>query len=205
MFHRSLALLCLAALAADGGPAHAARPDDPGPTLGGAVAVGQAHGKAGPRLDVRLQGWLPPSLLALGPLRIGLEGAFALEGEESGGACSFGASDTASADAPAIGRACIESGVGARLAVGAEVGTRWIGRLEGGVGPIWRRALDLDDGAGADSRWSLSLVGRALGLVQIGDMLGGRWRVGLSAEASSFDAEAPAYAAGLVFEAAVID
>ncbi len=197
MPRRTLALICFGLLACSL-PALA---DPPGPTIGGAVAVGQAHQQDGPRLDVRLQGWLPA---ALGPLRLGLEGAFVLEGEESGGSCHFGEPQTGD-DRPSIGQACIESGLGARMLLGVEAGQRWIGRLEGGVGPVWRRAFDLRDGEGLDSRWSLSLVGRASGLLAVGDMLGGRWRVGVSLEAGSLDGEAPAYAGGLVFEAVVID
>lgn len=200
---RAIGLLfaCAALIA---GPAAAYSPDDPGPVIGGAVAVGEAHTQDGPRLHTRLQGWLPAPLLGLGPLRLGLEGSFGIEGAEDGGPCHFG--DAAGADAtPSIHRSCIEMGLGARALLGAEWGADYVLRLEGGVGGVWRQARTLDTNTRQDSRWSSTLVGRAVALISTGGALGGSWRFGLSAEASSVDVAAPALAGGLVFEAVIID
>ena len=181
----------------------AAAAETGGPTIGGAVAVGQSHVPEGPRLDARIQGWLPASWIP-SPLRVGVESALSLEGPEDGGPCAFDADD-ASGDEISIGRACIEFGVGARLLVGAEWGQRLVGRIEGGVGPLWRHALELSDGDARDDAISLSLVGRMVGLINAGRLFGGHWRLGISAEISSLDARAPAYAGGFVFEAVVFD
>lgn len=179
--------------------------DDPGPLIGGAVAVGQSHVHDGPRLDTRLQVWLPGA--PLGPVELGFEGGFLIEGDEETSECDFTHSRPALRpdQGAAVYQQCVETAVTGRMLLGLTTGTELVGRLEGGLGVAWRRSVSLDDAEAGSSRWSLSLVGRAVGLMQVGRMMGGLWRVGLSLEGSVFDGREPALGAGLVFEAVVYD
>ena len=187
-------------------PTRAASPEDPGVTIGGAVVVGMAHHDDGPRLDARMQVWLPPSLVPDTALRLGLEGAFLLVGAEELEGCDFVDRDVVlGPDAgAAVAAPCIEIAASGRFLVGGEWGDGPIARLELAAGLAWRQSIDPDLNDSAD-RWSSTVVGRAVGLVPVLRALGGDWRVGLSLEGSSFDAGMPVLGGGLVFEAVVID
>ncbi|MCB9543587.1 MAG: hypothetical protein H6703_14215 [Myxococcales bacterium] len=166
----------------------------PGPTFGVGVAVGPGHIAERVRVDLRLQ-----VLGSIGAVRVGGELVGAMEGDEAGiDGCGPPAGGGV---APAIAEACLEPSLALHGIVGRVWGDVWTLRLEAGVGVarLWRiRGDDVATGQ------TLSWVGRAVGGVAVGDVLGAIWRIGPAVEVAGFGA-VPRWGGGLVLEATSYD
>ncbi|MEZ4436224.1 MAG: hypothetical protein R3F65_27825 [bacterium] len=103
--------------------------------------------------------------------------------------------------APAIAEACLEPSLALHGIVGRVWGDVWTLRLEAGVGV----ARLCSGGSAATWRPSRrSWVGRAVGGVAVGDVLGAIWRIGPAVEVAGFGA-VPRWGGGLVLEATSYD
>lgn len=175
-------------------PAHALPPG--GPTLGMALVIGSGHASDRTRLDLRMH-----ALGVLGDWRLGGEVLGTIEGDEAGeDRCGRSANGGI---APAIAEACIEPSLALHALAGHTWGQDAIAlRLEAGGGVARRWQLI---GSQQTSRWALSWVARAMPSIAVGDALGAIWRIGPSVELAGFDANAPRWGVGLVFEATSYD
>lgn len=192
-----LHLLALLALLSP--PSAASPPGGPtldGPTLGTALVIGPGHGGDRTRLDLRLH-----ALGVLGDWRLGGEVLGTIEGDEAGeDRCGRSANGGI---APAIAESCVEPSLALHALAGHTWGQDAIAlRLEAGGGIARRWQLV---GRDHTSRWALSWVARAMPSMAIGDGLGAIWRIGPSIELAGFDANAPRWGVGLVFEATSYD
>jgi hypothetical protein len=167
-----------------------------GPTLGTALVIGPGHAGDRTRLDLRMH-----ALGVLGDWRLGGEVLGTIEGDEAGeGRCGRLANGGIS---PAIAESCIEPSLALHALAGHTWGQDAIAlRLEAGGGIARRWQLM---GSRQTSRWALSWVARAMPSMAVGDALGAIWRIGPSVELAGFDASAPRFGVGLVFEATSYD
>lgn len=166
-----------------------------GPTLGMALVIGSGHASDRTRLDLRMH-----ALGVLGDWRLGGEVLGTIEGDEADeDRCGRKALDGI---APAIAEACIEPSLALHALAGHTWGDAIALRLEAGGGVARRWQLI---GSQQTSRWALSWVARAMPSIAVGDALGAIWRIGPSVELTGFDANAPRWGVGLVFEATSYD
>lgn len=201
-----VAMLVLALLPALLAPPTPSAPASPyGPTIGGAVVAGPAHGRPvegqaeALRLDLRLH-----VLASLGSARLGGELHGSIEGlDESGGGCGSTSSDGTRIS---LGEACIASTLALRALAGyalGELDDRVTLRVEAGVGPA-RRWLSRG-GGDAEGRWALSWTGRGFFGVALGRLAGAVIRVGPTLEVAGYDDGPARWGGGVVFEGTSFD
>lgn len=177
-------------------PALATIDDDERPTLGGSVHVAVQDDE-----PTGLNGALHVLFALIGPAVIGgeLSGRFGSTDKKN---CP---ADRGDPDAPraSISRVCFAPSIDALALVGVEWGDGVSVRALAGAGPAWR--VFTYGGDRSESGWSLSWMGRGMVLLQAGEALGGRWRVGVSLEGTGYDTDRPVFGGGLIFEATIID
>lgn len=199
-----LALLPALLAPAPGAPSPSAPVSPYGPTIGAAVVVGPAHGRAvegqaeALRLDLRLH-----VLAALGGARLGGELHGSIEGlDDTSAPCG----PTTGEVRPSIAEACIESTLALRALAGYALGDlddRLTLRVEAGAGPA-RRWLSRG-GGDAEGRWALSWTGRGFFGVALGRLAGAVIRVGPTLEVAGYGDGPARWGGGLVVEGTSFD